>query len=80
MANQPKEGKGVDFTQVEALNRRIRELEDRAGHGPDADACLRIKKALAIFSRQTREQLMVSLRAMLVVGRCIHSAWYLKTN
>ena len=26
-AHQPKEGKGVDFTQVEALNRRIRELE-----------------------------------------------------
>ena len=43
-ANQPKEGKDVDFAQVEALNRRIRELET------ERDI---LKKALAIFSRQT---------------------------
>lgn len=40
----PEAGKEVDFAQVEALNRRIRELEI------ERDI---LKKALAIFSRQT---------------------------
>jgi transposase len=43
-AHQAEAGKGVDFAQVEALNRRIRELET------ERDI---LKKALAIFSRQT---------------------------
>ncbi len=44
MAHQPEEFKGIDFTQAEALNRRIKELET------ERDI---LKKALAIFSRQT---------------------------
>ncbi|KAA5541680.1 transposase [Adhaeribacter rhizoryzae] len=44
MAHQPEELKGIDFAQVEGLNRRIRELET------ERDI---LKKALAIFSRQT---------------------------